>query len=197
MPEISGTNIHSQVFSDGQDALSNYDKSAMPRFQGNDNVPIEANISPEKLVGALQKSASYGGDTGSESKQLLGQLANGGAWNISAGIHEGGLGGAAGGADPNKHITLSTGHHVQLNDKGELKKITGPGFSRPGPAPQTPSNTQAELNRLKDTHGLNDKQALAVKNRDPRESEEDAATRVKAGKQSHIADFQPARQRRG
>jgi hypothetical protein len=197
MPEISGTHIPPHVDSDGQDALSNYNKAAMPRFQGNDNVPIEANISPEKLVGALQKSAAYGGDTGSESKQLLGQLANGGGWNISAGIHEGGLGGAAGGADPNKHITLSTGHHVQLNDKGELKKITGPGFSRPGPAPKTTSNTQAELNRLKDTHGLNDKQALAVSRRDPRESEQAAADRVKAGKNSDINDREGARRHRG
>ena len=158
------SNIQPQFKQLGNDALENYDKDAMPRFGGNAQVPIEANVSPGKLIEALQESASSNSVVSSESKQVLQNLAeehNG--WNISAGIHEGGLGGAGFAPDPNKHITLSTGHHVQLNDKGEIKRITGQGIENRRAQNTGPSNTENDLARLKEQYGLSDKEAVKAK----------------------------------
>jgi hypothetical protein len=154
------SNIYPQFKQLGSEALENYDKDAMPRFGGNEQVPIQANVNPGRLIDALQESASSDRVGSSESKQVLQTLAdehNG--WNISAGIHEGGLGGAGLAADPNKHITLSTGHHVQLNDKGEIKRITGQGIEH-RPAKNTgPSDTENDLAHLKEHYGLSDAEA--------------------------------------
>ena len=71
-----------------------------------------------------------------------------------------------------------------------LQKITGPGFDPPGPARAQPSNTQQELNRLKNDYGLNDKQALQVHTRDRgNENEQQAVDRVRKGAPSMANDY--------
>jgi hypothetical protein len=144
----------------GNQALDNYDKDAVPRFPGNEAVPIQANISPEKLISALQDSASGSSGVHSEAKQTLESLASEyHGWNISAGIHEGGLGGGGFAADPNKHITLSTGQHVQLNDAGVIKRITGNGIEDRRTQNTGPSATEQRLAGLQNQYGLNPKEA--------------------------------------
>jgi hypothetical protein len=148
-------------------------------------------VNPEALVNNLQKQAALGGDKGREAKQLLGYLGNENrGWTVTTGMHQGGLGGAAGPADPNHHITTSTGHHVQFNDNMHLQKITEPGFDPPGPVRRESTNTQNELNRLKNDHGLTDKQGLDVHRRDRRnESEQQAVDRVRAGGHPRANDY--------
>ena len=147
-----------------------------------DLTAVEVGVSPQKLVDNLQKAATSNNDMSGEAKQLLKKLAEQhSGWTTTAGVHQGGLGGAAGSADPNHHVTVSTGHHVQFNDKMHMKKITGPGFAIPGPQRTEPSRPQQKLDGLKQKYGLNDKQALDVKRRDPSEKEQDAAKRVLAG----------------
>ena len=145
----------------GNEALDNYDHNARPRFQGNEGTPVEANISPEKLVNSLQQAASGNSPLHSEAKQTLSALAeehNG--WNISAGVHQGGLGGGGFAPDPNKHITLSTGHHVQLNDKNQIKRITGQGIENRRTDTTGHSATDQRRDDLKQQHGLTDQEAL-------------------------------------
>ena len=191
MPEISGRHIPPAIDQLGQEATNNINNKAQPRFNGNERVPIEVGVSPEALVNNLQRQAAKGGDLGREAKQMLGYLGNENrGWTVTAGMHQGGIGGAAGGADPNHHVTTSTGHHIQFNDSMEMKKITGPGFDPPGPARVQPSNTQQELNRLKNDHGLNDKQALQVHTRDRgNENEQQAVDRVRTGAPSRANDY--------
>ena len=197
MPTISGTRIPPAIDHLGHAASDNIDNKAMPRFQGNDRVPVEANLNPSKLVQNLETSASGNTKAGSESKQLLEHLADThGGWNVAAGIHQGGLGGAAGGADPNRHATLSTGHHVQFNANSEIQKITGPGFSKPGPGTSQPSKTESSLDSLKQTYGLNDKQAMQVHRLPGGESESAAAERVLSGKNPDQNDRAGARHKR-
>ena len=152
--------IHPHFQQLGNDALDNYNKSARARFQGNDGVPIEANISPEKLVNALQTAASGNSEVHTQAKEMLQKLAHDNEWNIPAGVHEGGLGGDGRAADPNKHITLSTGHHVQLGNNDSIKNITGPGISDKRIGKTGPSETERQLADLKAQHGLTDRQAV-------------------------------------
>ena len=125
---------------------------------------------------------------------MLGYLGNR-AWTVTAGMHQGGIGGAAGAADQNHHVTTSTGHHIQFNNRMHLQKITGPGFSAPGPLRQEPSDYQRALDHLKSTYRLDNKQAMEVHRRDPRESEQEAVDRVRAGLPSKINDFGGGRRR--
>lgn len=108
------------------DALDNYDQT-QAEFQGNDNVPIEARLSPERLVDLLVAHMEDRRERGRTVKDLLRRMAER-RWCITAGVHAGGLGGAGRGADPNRHITVNAGgrgYHVQLMANDELQNITG------------------------------------------------------------------------
>jgi RHS repeat-associated protein len=82
---------------------------AQPVFHGNQNVPV-TEINDKKFVNLLHDLASKRGEDGRRAKRLL-ELMSDRRWQQTAGVHQGGLGGAAGGADPRPHITLSLGGH--------------------------------------------------------------------------------------
>jgi hypothetical protein len=136
-------------------------------FHGNENTPIQAGINEHKVVDVLGHHSQKDNQVGHQSKALLDHLGNAqGGWKVTAGIHQGGLGGAAGGADPRNHITLNTGHHIRLNNKGDVSEITGPGIpegkGRQGPS--EPSPTENSINRLQNEHGLTAPQAVKAHN---------------------------------
>jgi hypothetical protein len=109
-----------------QAALENYDQR-QAEFQGNQNVQVEARVNPERLVHLLTNHAEDRGKRGRTVKDLLREMARG-WWCITAGPHEGGVGGAARAADPNRHITLNVrgrGYHVQLMANDEFQNVTG------------------------------------------------------------------------
>jgi hypothetical protein len=124
---------------------------------------------------------------GHQSKALLDHLGSAqGGWKVTAGVHQGGLGGAQGGADPKNHITLSTGHHLRFNAKDELQEITGPGIpqSKGRQGPSEPSATENRLSDLQQKHGLSDTEALKVGQRiRGGETENQAVGAVKGNRQ--------------
>jgi hypothetical protein len=130
-------------------------------FRGNENVPIQKGMNEDKLADHLEYHAQKGDQVGDQARDLINNHLSTGPWKITAGIHKGGLGGAQGGADPESHVTLSTGHHVRYNDKG-IFEITGPGIreSKGRQGPSEPSDTENQLAHLKETHDLTDQQAL-------------------------------------
>jgi RHS repeat-associated protein len=94
-------------------------RPGQPVFHGNANVPV-TEISDKKFVGILQDLAKGRGEGSRRAKELLKQMEEGRGWQQTAGIHQGGLGGAAGGADPRPHITVSVGgrgYHVHVGGK--------------------------------------------------------------------------------
>ncbi|MFH8616334.1 DUF4157 domain-containing protein [Streptomyces sp. NPDC017979] len=106
-------------------AVTNYDQR-QAEFQGNATVPVEARVSPERLVDLLVAHMNDRGERGRIVKELLRRMAER-FWCITAGVHAGGLGGAGRGADPNRHITINAGgrgYHVQLMANDELQNIT-------------------------------------------------------------------------
>jgi hypothetical protein len=103
-----------------ESATTNVSRNLQPRFRGNDDVPIEQELSENDLLQILRV---YSGND--QVKELVAILA-GQRWCITAGFHRGGIGGAAGGADPRPHVTLSTGHHVRFDEnRRRLVEITG------------------------------------------------------------------------
>lgn len=107
-------------------ALANYDQT-QAEFQGNDNVPVEARVNPHRLVNLLVAHMEDRGERGRKVKELLRRMADR-RWCITAGVHQGGLGGAGRGADTNRHITVNAGgrgYHVQLMANDQLQNITG------------------------------------------------------------------------
>ena len=91
-------------------------RPGQPVFHGNANVPV-TEISDKKFVGILENLASGRGEGARRAKELLKQMQEGRGWQQTAGIHQGGLGGAAGGADPRPHITVNVGgrgYHVHV-----------------------------------------------------------------------------------
>ncbi|GLY40460.1 type IV secretion protein Rhs [Amycolatopsis sp. NBRC 101858] len=94
-------------------------RPGQPVFHGNANVPV-TEISDKKFVGILQDLAKGRGEGSRRAKELLRQMEEGRGWQQTAGIHQGGLGGAAGGADPRPHITVNVGgrgYHVHVGGK--------------------------------------------------------------------------------
>jgi RHS repeat-associated protein len=93
-------------------------RPGQPVFHGNARVPV-TEISDKKFVGVLEKLAAGRGEGSRRAKELLKQMEEGRGWQQTAGIHQGGLGGAAGGADPRPHITVSVGgrgYHVHVGE---------------------------------------------------------------------------------
>ncbi|WP_328457045.1 RHS repeat-associated core domain-containing protein [Amycolatopsis sp. NBC_00438] len=91
-------------------------RPGQPVFHGNANVPV-TEISDKKFVGILENLANGRGEGSRRAKELLKQMQEGRGWQQTAGIHQGGLGGAAGGADPRPHITVNVGgrgYHVHV-----------------------------------------------------------------------------------
>src|SRR5215471_10143234 len=99
-------------------------------FHGNEHTPITMGANEHSVLEHLGAHADKNTQLGHQSKDLLDHLGSAqGGWKVTAGVHQGGLGGAQGGADPKNHITLSTGHHLRFNNKNELQEITGPGIT--------------------------------------------------------------------
>lgn len=143
-----------------QGASAMITKNIQPRFHGNDNVIIEKELTEETLLGILE---AYSGN--SQVQELV-VILTGQRWSITAGFHRGGLGGAAGGADPRPHITLSTGHHIRFDEtRRRLVEITGPNISMSqgraaaAAAAAPPTGAEQELERWQQL-GLNQVQAL-------------------------------------
>src|SRR6266498_4029751 len=134
-----------------QSARANIHRNIQPRFHGNDNVSVDEELSEDQL---LQYLSHYSGNNhpGPQVRALMTILA-GQDWSITAGFHRGGLGGAAGGADPRDHITLSTGHHLRFrDDRRTLIEITGHGIplSEAREAAQSgPSQAEQDLDAWK------------------------------------------------
>jgi hypothetical protein len=131
-----------------EDATGRVSRKLQPRFRGNDNVPIEGELSEKALLDIFRAYSGNG-----QVKELVAILA-GQDWCITAGFHRGGLGGAAGGADQRSHITLSTGHHVRFDEsRRRLVEITGPNITlsearaTAAAAQAGPTGTEQELER--------------------------------------------------
>lgn len=109
--------------------LGNYNQY-QAYFPGNDRVPIIAPISRDDLVNLLNNATTNKPVAGAATDLLNLMLER--DWCITAGVHAGGLGGEAGGADPEPHISLSvnqTGFHLRVSLKQRmwvLWDITGP-----------------------------------------------------------------------
>lgn len=76
------------------------------------------------------------------ANHLLQMMAQG-PWQISAGMHQGGLGGAGRSADGTMHITLrvnGAGYHLRQDNRGHLFEVSGRGMLdlAPWAAPGTP-----------------------------------------------------------
>jgi len=129
-------------------------------FRGTENTPIAKGINEHQLAEHLERHAQKGDQVGAQSRDLINNHLSQGPWKITAGIHQGGLGGAQGGADPEYHATLSTGHHVRYNDKG-IFEITGPGVreSKGRQGPKVPSNSENQIADLMKEHGLTEEEA--------------------------------------
>src|SRR5215472_3698065 len=97
------------------------------KFSGGEKTTINKNANEKSVLNHLGAHADKNTQLGHQSKDLLNHL--GGAkdgWKVTAGVHQGGLGGEQGVPDPKNHITLSTGHHLRFNSKDNLQEITGP-----------------------------------------------------------------------
>jgi hypothetical protein len=104
---------------------ANYEQSRA-QFQGTDNVPVEGVPTPHGLTNLLINNMENR-TCGRDVKALLSQMSTK-KWCITAGVHQGGLGGNGRGADPNIHITLDVGGkgwHVQLMSNDQLLGVTG------------------------------------------------------------------------
>jgi hypothetical protein len=125
-PKTKGSN--SKAIAKARDNINRTGHQA--EFKGNQNTPIKAGANEDKALDLVGHHSTRNTQVGKQSKELVNQLGNArGGWKVTAGVHQGGLGGAAGGADQRQHITLSTGHHLRFNNKGQLMEITGPGIT--------------------------------------------------------------------
>lgn len=117
------------------EVLSMY-KQTVAYFPGTADTPIIQAITREDLVDLLNNATTNDAVSG-PSADLLHYMREYN-WCITAGVHEGGLGGAAGGADPEPHISLSVngyGYHLRVVKKNKLWvlwDITGPAEGTPG-----------------------------------------------------------------
>ncbi len=120
-----------------KNVLSNYNQT-VAYFPGTVNTPIIQEISREEAVELLNNATTNDPISG-PAKDLLHYMGEH-DWCITAGVHEGGLGGAAGGADPEPHISLSChayGYHLRVSNNKKKKMwilwdITGPAEGTPG-----------------------------------------------------------------
>lgn len=159
-------------------------RTAAPKFKGNESVKIAQALDEGALLDIL---GIYQNMT--QVKELVATLA-GTPWCVTAGFHKGGIGGAAGAADQDLHITTSTGHHVKFDNKGrKLLEITGPGISlSPGKAAAAaasapPSANDVELEKWYKL-GLNRKQAIKAiqKSKGNNMTNVALAAKIKSGK---------------
>lgn len=117
------------------EVLSSYSQN-QAYFGGNQNVPVLTRISRREAV-ELLNNATSNGPVAAPATDLLNLMRNH-SWCITAGVHAGGLGGAAGGADPETHISVSVngaGYHLRVALKKKmwvLWDITGPALGAVG-----------------------------------------------------------------
>jgi hypothetical protein len=134
-------------------------------FRGNATTPIKKGANEGNVLNHLGAHAGKNTQLGQQSKDLLNHLGNvKGGWKVTAGVHQGGLGGAQGGADAKNHITLSTGHHLRFNNKDQLQEITGPSVrqSKGRQGGKQPSDTENRMSGLQTKHGLSPQEAGKV-----------------------------------
>lgn len=104
-------------------------------FPGNEGTPITKIFSRAELIKAIV-GMGYSGKR-KDFRELMESMRNN-AWCVAAWVHSGGLGGAAGGADPEPHITLMVGGngiHVRVKTGSNLilKNAKGVGLTARGP----------------------------------------------------------------
>jgi hypothetical protein len=126
----SGRSLSSGLSNKITQAKGNINRTGgQAEFRGNANTPIQKGANEKRVVDLLGHHSQSNTQVGKQSRALLDHLGNaGGGWKVTAGVHQGGLGGRAGAADQRQHITLSTGHHLRFNNKGQLMEITGNGI---------------------------------------------------------------------
>ncbi|MEV7045317.1 RHS repeat-associated core domain-containing protein [Amycolatopsis sp. NPDC051061] len=96
---------------------TNGKKVGQSYFSGGADTPV-TRINDKRFVGLLENLAKGRGEEARRAQELLRQMQEKG-WQQTAGIHHGGLGGAAGGADPRSHITVNVGkkgYHVHVGE---------------------------------------------------------------------------------
>lgn len=111
------------------EAKENKNRTGQPEFRGNANVPIKTGANEKRVTDLLGYHAQRNTQVGKQSRALLEKMgkANNG-WNVTAGVHQGGLGGDGRAADPHDHITVRAGrdqYHLRFNKKGQLTEVTG------------------------------------------------------------------------
>lgn len=90
---------------------------------------VMCNVSAERLVKLLISSTTMrAGGVGRSVKDMLREMEDR-EWQITAGIHSGGLGGGGRAPDPRDHITVRVGrttYHVRLHSSGNsIVEVTG------------------------------------------------------------------------
>lgn len=106
--------------SDITDAIMDQHSQTVAMFPGNANTPITRVFGLRELAAAIVHRGYSG--TQKDFAALMNEMETN-AWCVAAWVHKGGLGGAAGGADPEPHITLmvgGTGYHVRVKTGSKL-----------------------------------------------------------------------------
>jgi hypothetical protein len=89
---------------------------------------VAFNINARRLYELLESTLTARGNLGRSARDVLAEMEQG-YWQITAGIHGGGLGGGGRAADSRDHITLRTArstYHLRFHSSGQqLIEITG------------------------------------------------------------------------
>ena len=153
---------------DKKTIYANY-KQTQALFKGNAGTPVTRQVSQENVVEMLDNGASSG-RAQRPARELLRMMLEQ-EWCITAGVHCGGIGGVAGDADPNPHISLAVGngnYHLRLVDEeySTVFDISGPNLplSEGKEMEYKRNNLPAEsrVEELQRRYGITEKQALAA-----------------------------------
>jgi hypothetical protein len=149
-------------------------------FHGTESTPV-TEVSHEQVFGALHSARRRRGPLGRDANRLLRTLESGEPWQVTAGIHSGGLGNAAQGvhADERPHVSMQAGgkgFHLRLsrprtgpkkkNKPQNIVQITTPGDDSYGGLRgasaygRTDRQRPSEVQDMMDQHGLTELEAL-------------------------------------
>jgi hypothetical protein len=128
-------NAHVKLDKAGMDRVKGRYNQTVPMFGGNERVPVLSQVSIDHVV-QLVNGATTDSHIRRAAMDLLGLMETK-DWCITCGVHQGGLGGAFGEADPEPHVSLSVGtvgYHLRVlkkNNRYVLYDITGGGTNAP------------------------------------------------------------------
>lgn len=148
-------------------------------FHGNANTPV-TEVSHEQLFEGLHRARMGRGPLARDAKRLIRQLEGGEPWQMTAGIHSGGLGNPEAGVHPDQrpHISMSsagTGFHLRMTRQGTGRKKNKPqrimqitargdesfgGLRGRGAYGRTDAQRPSQVQELMDNEGLSEKEAL-------------------------------------